>query len=383
MVKFFYWSPCLDKVGTYNAVKNSALAINKYSKNRFKIFIINACGEWNDEVEFFNKNNINVVKLNFNYFTFLPKTGFFGSRLSNIIIFIISFFPLIKILIKEKPDYFIGHLITSLPILIFSLFNLKSKFILRISGFPRLNKFRKFFWILFQKKIYKVTCPSRDLRMQLLDLNIFPSDKLFFLPDPIINVNKFVLKNKKKFFNDKCIKKKYFIAVGRLTKQKNFNYLINEFNEFLKMNTNYDLLIFGEGEERNKLQLKINNLNLEKKIFLMGYSSQIYYYMKNAKALILSSLWEDPGFVLIEAAFCNLFIVSSNCKNGPEEFLNHGEGGMLFESNKEDELNKKLQKFLIMDKKKLDSMKMTAKLNTSNYTLFSHYKFFNDIIFNH
>ena len=27
MKKFFYWSPCLDKVGTYKAVKNSALAI--------------------------------------------------------------------------------------------------------------------------------------------------------------------------------------------------------------------------------------------------------------------------------------------------------------------------------------------------------------------
>jgi glycosyltransferase involved in cell wall biosynthesis len=88
------------------------------------------------------------------------------------------------------------------------------------------------------------------------------------------------------------------------------------------VNTNYDLLIFGEGEERNKLQLKINNLNLEKKVFLMGYSEPIYYYMKNAEALILSSLWEDPGFVLIEAAFCNLFIISSNCKNGPTEFLN-------------------------------------------------------------
>jgi hypothetical protein len=37
MKKFFYWSPCLDKVGTYKAVKNSALAINKYSKNKFKV----------------------------------------------------------------------------------------------------------------------------------------------------------------------------------------------------------------------------------------------------------------------------------------------------------------------------------------------------------
>ena len=46
----------------------------------------------------------------------------------------------------------------------------------------------------------------------------------------------------------------------------------------------------------------------------MGYSKNIYNYMKNAKGFILSSLWEDPGFVLIEATMCNLFIISSDCK---------------------------------------------------------------------
>ena len=383
MKKFFYWSPCLDKVGTYKAVKNSALAINRYSKNKFKVFIINACGEWNDEKEFFDVNNIDVINLNFNYFTFLPKNGFLGSRFSNIVIFIFSFFPLVKILIKEKPDYLIGHLITSLPILIFNLFNLKSKLILRISGFPKLNNFRKFFWIFFQKKIYKVTCPTNDLKKQLFELDIFSSKKLFFLPDPIININKFVLNDKNKFSKKQFENKKYFIAVGRLTKQKNFNYLISEFNKFSKLNMNYDLFIFGEGEEREKLQLKINNLNLEKKVFLMGYSDQVFYYMKNAEALILSSLWEDPGFVLVEAAFCNLFIISSNCKNGPTEFLKYGKGGLLFESNKENELQKMMQKFLAIDKKKIQFMKITAKKNCSNYTLFSHYKHFNRIISNY
>ena len=35
----------------------------------------------------------------------------------------------------------------------------------------------------------------------------------------------------------------------------------------------------------------------------MGFSENIFSYMKKADAFILSSLWEDPGFVLIEAAF--------------------------------------------------------------------------------
>ena len=78
----------------------------------------------------------------------------------------------------------------------------------------------------------------------------------------------------------------------------------------------------------------------------MGYSNNVYKFMKNAEAFILSSLWEDPGFVIIEAAMCNLFVISSNCKNGPVEFLNSGKGGILFESNLDGALVKALNEFL-------------------------------------
>ena len=139
-----------------------------------------------------------------------------------------------------------------------------------------------------------------------------------------------ILLKSKKNINDK----KYFIAVGRLTKQKNFLYLIDEFYNYSQNQKEYNLLIFGEGEERVKLEKKINDLKLKKKVFLMGFSEHVLYYMKQAEAFILSSLWEDPGFVIIEAAFCNLLVVSSDCNNGPNEFLLNGKGGILYEKNK-------------------------------------------------
>ena len=36
----------------------------------------------------------------------------------------------------------------------------------------------------------------------------------------------------------------------------------------------------------------------------------------------MPSLWEDPGFVLIEASYSNTTIISSDCENGPKEILN-------------------------------------------------------------
>ena len=97
------------------------------------------------------------------FYYFLPKTGYIRSRLSYIIIFLISFFPLVTLIKKNKPDYFVAHLITSLPLILINLFNLKIKMILRISGFPKLNFFRKKLWKLSESKIFQVTCPTEDL----------------------------------------------------------------------------------------------------------------------------------------------------------------------------------------------------------------------------
>ena len=48
---------------------------------------------------------------------------------------------------------------------------------------------------------------------------------------------------------------------------------------------------------------------------------------------ILPSLWEDPGFVLVEAGYMNLTILSSDCPNGPKELLNNQKNGFLFKTN--------------------------------------------------
>ena len=101
--------------------------------------------------------------------------------------------------------------------------------------------------------------------------------------------------------------------------------------------------------------------------------------MKNSNAFILASNWEDPGFVLIEAAFCRTFIISSNCKNGPLEFINR-DGGLLFENNNIEDFKDKIKKFINLSETEKKKFKLEALKKSKNFTIFRHFINLNKIL---
>jgi glycosyltransferase involved in cell wall biosynthesis len=96
----------------------------------------------------------------------------------------------------------------------------------------------------------------------------------------------------------------------------------------------------------------------------------------------LTSLWEDPGFVLVEAASLNKLIISSNCKNGPEEFLDYGKGGLLFKSNSVDSLIKNIETAMKLKESDYKKMILQSKKQTRKYLIFNHYKKIESILRN-
>ena len=209
-------------------------------------------------------------------------------------------------------------------------FKFRTKFILRISGLPKLNIFRKTLWKIALKNFHLVTCPTESTYNYIKSLNIIEPEKVKLLYDPVIEVSKIKKKIKEK---NNFEFKNYFLAAGRLTKQKNFIFLCKAFQQVLAKYPDYKLLIAGEGEDGNKIKNYIIKHNLEKNIFLINYVDNIFPLIKDAEAFILSSLWEDPGFVIIEAAFCRKIVFSSNCLTGPREIIKNDHNGFLFESN--------------------------------------------------
>ncbi len=375
MIKVFYWAPFISKIATPLAVINSAIAIKKFSKGAMEPFIINLFNEWEDYSQNLKDNKlllINLFKIKLN-FIFSDK-GFLMSRIAFLCIFILSFFPLFRLLKNKKPDYLIIHLNTSLPLILLYLFDFKTKFILRISGKPRLNVFRKFLWKITSNKIYKVTTPTKLIAKELIRNKIFPDEKIEVLFDPIITLNKYS-GVKKELDNNKKI-----IAIGRLTKQKNFSFLIDCFSHIHNRDSSLTLHILGEGEQRKKLSELIKKKNLNDKIFLHGHRSNINDYLKDSLCFVLSSLWEDPGFVIIEAAMNNTIIISSNCETGPKELLNDKINSFVYEVNNKKSFIKSFENFIETNKSQKLKMKINMKKDIKKFTIFRHYQNIKKII---
>lgn len=112
----------------------------------------------------------------------------------------------------------------------------------------------------------------------------------------------------------------YILAVGRLTKEKRFDRLIDIYNEGL-LYKKYDLIILGDGELRRLLEEKVINLKLEKYIKMKGFCSNPYPWMKNASILLNTSDYEALPMTLLEALLTGTRVVSSDCDYGPREIL--------------------------------------------------------------
>ena len=369
MKTIYYWCPFVSRVATVRSVIKSAESLKKYSNKKFEPVIINVAGEWNNFKKNTNHLNIRIIKLtNSNILDESNWTGFIKSRIIYLYIFFLAIIPLYNFLNKKKPEYIIIHLISSLPLFLNFLLNLKTKIILRISGIPKLNLVRNLFWRVVLKKTYLITSPTIATLQDLKKKNFYPN-KLVLLNDPILTPSEIVKKKNEK----SKIQGNYFISVGRLTKQKNFEFLIKNISKKIKKNSSILLYIFGNGEEEKKLRNLISKLGLENNIKLFQYSENIYNYLCNSRGFILSSLWEDPGFVLVEAAYLNVPILSSDCKNGPREILNYGKNGILFKSNDPESFSKKFDEFLNLDNNKKKVFQLNAKKYIKRFSLFSHF----------
>jgi glycosyltransferase involved in cell wall biosynthesis len=118
------------------------------------------------------------------------------------------------------------------------------------------------------------------------------------------------------------------LAVGRLTKQKDFPTLIRAFAQLLQTRP-ARLIILGEGLDRQVLEAMVKQLGVDNNVAMPGFVENPYAYMSRAALYVLSSQWEGLPTVLIEALYCGSPIVATDCPSGSREILANGKYGVL------------------------------------------------------
>lgn len=367
--RIFYWSPYLGRVATIRSVINSMIGLSNFKK-KFSISLIDCYGEWDSHFKNLKENKINIYKLQNKIKFKIDSYGFLLSRCLYFFTLIFSYKKLKKILNKNKPEYLIVHLLTFIPLLLFLNNNFKTKLILRISGKPKFTLFRLLLWKISNKNIHLVFCPTKETMNYLAKKKVFKNSKIKFLPDPVIYKKE--IKKLSRIKNKIKLKKNsYYLSIGRLTKQKNHELLINF---YAKKKPSEKLLIIGNGELLNHLKKLIENLKLDKKIIMLNYQKNIFSYIKGSKCVLIPSLWEDPGFVMIESAYLKKTIICSDCPSGSKEFINRNKGGFLFKSNSLTSFEKAFNKFNESNKKTLIKKINYSKNKSKIYSLENHTK---------
>ena len=116
---------------------------------------------------------------------------------------------------------------------------------------------------------------------------------------------------------------------------------------------------------------------------MTGYQKNIEKFLKNSLFFVLTSEWEDPGFVIVESMFFNTIVFSSNCKNGPIELIEDSHNGFLYEKNNEDDFIKKfleIYHFVVKKDKLINKIKFNAKQKTKLYGLRNYYNLLEKIL---
>ena len=116
--------------------------------------------------------------------------------------------------------------------------------------------------------------------------------------------------------------------VGWLLPIKGVNFLVQAMAGVVRDHPKTLLVLVGKGEQENELKKQVENLGLTDKVLFLGWRSDVEEIMACFDLLVLPSLNEGMGRVLVEAMAVGLPIVASNV-GGISDLVKDGKNGLL------------------------------------------------------
>ena len=123
--------------------------------------------------------------------------------------------------------------------------------------------------------------------------------------------------------------RKRLLAMGRLDSVKGFDMLLDAYIQLEQQHSDWELVIVGEGGDRDALQNRIDSAHLSDKAMLVGQVGNPSDWYRSAHLFVLSSRHEGFPNVLVEAMAHGLPVVSFDCEAGPRNIISHEKDGLL------------------------------------------------------
>jgi len=124
--------------------------------------------------------------------------------------------------------------------------------------------------------------------------------------------------------------KKYILSYGRLDDTiKDFSFLIEAFSQSKVWENNTDLVILGDGKDKEMLQNLANTKDCAKHILFLPFTNTPFKIIQNAHCVTLTSKYEGFPMVLVESLSLGTPVVSLDIISGPSEIIEDGKNGLL------------------------------------------------------
>ncbi len=242
--------------------------------------------------------------------------------------------PLAKVLKELKPMVFVSVMDHSNLMAHYAHKKARSKAKLVFCVQTPILQSLKFAWKPFNQivrwmipltytKADKIISLSEGVKADLIRMNHKLAKNIIVINN--IGIEKTSILQKGKFQNSKI---KKIIVCGRLIKLKGFHDVIAALPKILKYIT-VELLILGDGPEKNKLEQQSKSLGVDKNVKFLGFQNNPEEFISQADLFVLSSYYEGFGNVIIEAMSLGVPVVATDCPYGPGEIISDGENGLL------------------------------------------------------
>ncbi len=225
-----------------------------------------------------------------------------------------ALFSLVRTLRQDPPDIIVSTMayVNIGMLLVKPFLGGDVRLLVREANTPRRHARHRLgriaYWLAYRllyRGADRVLCPATYMADELTDDYGVSGERIVILPNP---VDETALRAAAVPPRRAPGGGRRFIAVGRLTEQKGYDRLLDD---FARLPRDSRLAILGEGELQGALMRHVDRLNLSGRVALAGFEPQPGPWLAGADALLLPSRWEGLPNVALESLACGTPVIAT------------------------------------------------------------------------